>query len=109
MSVAAASTQNTRSPLRSPVAGDAAAVPVIWPESRIELANDIWGDINLSPETSCICPDYISALGIDPSMNVVEIGAGLGALSGIIRMQSSAYVIGFEIDPALVDRAVKLA
>ncbi|MGZ0188743.1 MAG: SAM-dependent methyltransferase, partial [Alphaproteobacteria bacterium] len=92
-----------------PAIGDALAVSTIWPESRIELANAIWGDLHLSPETSSVLPAYISGLGMDPSMTVVEIGTGLGALSRTMHLKSGAYVLGFEVDQALVYRAADLA
>ncbi len=76
-----------------------------WPQARIELAQSVWGENQLCPETAALMRSWTTVLGLDPAMNVIEIGAGLGGLSRYMHLQSGVYTLGFESDPALREAA----
>ena len=81
----------------------------IWPPFRIALAQAVWGEAHIGPDTSEILFDCLPILGLDPRMTVVEIGAGLGVLSRRMHLSGGVYCLGYEPDPALIAAAIHRA
>src|SRR3546814_9135262 len=56
-----------------------AAPGVFWTADRIGLAQQIWGREHVAPGGDDYVPTLLKPLGLDPSMSLLEIGAGLRA------------------------------
>lgn len=78
----------------------------LWPAARIDLAQAVWGEGHIAPETIEILPECLPVLGLDPALTTIEIGSGLGAFSREMHLRSGVYMVGYEADPALRQIAV---
>ncbi len=75
----------------------------VWNESRVEVAQMVWGREYCGPGG----PDYIIAmsklLALTPEMSMVDLAAGLGGPARVLAEHFGVWVSGYEMSQALVD------
>lgn len=85
------------------------AGPLEWETSRIRLAEALWGEGFISPGG----PDYVLSMikffGLDPSMSVLDLGAGLGGATRVMCEKFGVWARGLEEDPQLVEAGMALS
>ncbi|MFN4087948.1 MAG: hypothetical protein ACK4QW_02745 [Alphaproteobacteria bacterium] len=72
-----------------------------WTAARIELAQSIWGREHVTPAGEDHIATLLKPLALDPSMSVMEIGAGLGAATRMMHKRFGAWPKSFEPDADL--------
>lgn len=81
----------------------------LWTTERISVAEQIWGEGFTQPGGTDYVSELIKPLGLDSSMHVLDLGAGLGGVPRAIAEFTGAWVTGYEADPRLVKRANELS
>lgn len=76
----------------------------LWTTDRITVAEHLWGEGFIQPGGPELVDELIRPLGLDSSMQVLDLGAGLGGVPRAIVAQTNAWVTGFEPDPLLAER-----
>ncbi|HET8726443.1 MAG TPA: methyltransferase domain-containing protein [Alphaproteobacteria bacterium] len=89
----------------------AGPVSEYWSATRIEIAEIVWGPGFHTPGGEEHIPTLIKPFGLDESMSVLDLGAGLGGAARLMARVSNAWVTGLEEDPLLahegMERSVK--
>ncbi|MBA77616.1 MAG: class I SAM-dependent methyltransferase [Tistrella sp.] len=76
----------------------------LWTVDRITVAEHLWGEGFIQPGGPELVDELIRPLSLDNSMQVLDIGAGLGGVARAITKQTDAWVTAFEPDPLLAER-----
>ncbi len=72
-----------------------------WPAERIEIVETIWGPGFIGPGDSEHVLRLVQPFGMNSSMNVLDLGAGLGGPARAIAEDSKAWLTGMEGSDAL--------
>ncbi len=80
-----------------------------WVRERIEVAQQVWGEGMCGPGDEDFLHHLISPLGLDPAMNVVNLGAGLGGADRYMVEKFGVWVTGLEADTDLVTESNDLS
>ncbi len=72
-----------------------------WPEERIKIAEIIWGPGFIGPGGSEYVLKLVQPFGMNSSMNVLDLGAGLGGPARAVAEDSKAWLTGMENSDAL--------
>ena len=72
-----------------------------WPEERIKIAEIIWGPGFIGPGGSEYVLKLVQPFGMNSSMNVLDLGAGLGGPARAVAEDSKAWLTGKENSDAL--------
>ena len=72
-----------------------------WPEERIKIAEIIWGPGFIGPGGSEHVLKLVQPFGMNSSMNVLDLGAGLGGPARAVAEDSKAWLTGMENSDAL--------
>ena len=67
-----------------------------WNDARIGLVQEVWGDGFDRPGGSDLIVDLVKPLGLDSSMTVLDIGAGLGGGTRAICKAFDVWITGLE-------------
>lgn len=85
------------------------AGPPEWQTARIRLAEALWGEGFITPGG----PDYVLSMvkffGLDPSMSVLDLGAGLGGATRVMSEKFGVWARGLEEDPQLAEAGMALS
>ena len=68
----------------------------LWNAERLKVAEKLWGEGNIWPLSGKNYLYYLASLGLNPSMTILEIGAGLGTFGQMIVENYGAYYTGLE-------------
>jgi len=82
---------------------------IFWTKARIDLAQRIWGPEHVTPGGDEHVATLLKPLSLNPSMNIFELGAGLGAAARMMHKRFGAWPKSFEADPALAEVAAFLS
>jgi SAM-dependent methyltransferase len=96
----------------SPVAAGAeAAVPLVPLLDRpaIKVAQQLWGEGFTQPGGGSFILDLVKPFALDPSMTVMDFGAGLGGGTRAVSNEFGVWVQGFESDAAMAQAAQELS
>lgn len=74
---------------------------VPWSDGRIGLVQEVWGDGFDRPGGEKFVIELLKPVGLDSSMNVLELGAGLGGATRAIAKTFDVYTTGMETDANL--------
>jgi cyclopropane fatty-acyl-phospholipid synthase-like methyltransferase len=90
-------------PVTSTLNGAAAAVlqPREWSQSRLQVAESLWGEGFVSPVGANEVMRLARPLGLSAASSVLLLGAGAGGPAWLLAEQFDAWVSGYESDPAL--------
>lgn len=83
--------------------------PLAWETARVELAQELWGRGFSSPGEAEQTRELIKPVGLDESMSVLEIGAGLGGSARLIAQEFGSWVTALEPDPSLAEAAAAIS
>jgi cyclopropane fatty-acyl-phospholipid synthase-like methyltransferase len=83
------------------------AVSELWSATRIEIAEIVWGEGFHTPGGEEHIPTLIKPFGLDETMSVLELGAGLGGATRLMARVSNAWVSGLEEDPVLAEAGMQ--
>ena len=72
-----------------------------WTDARIGLVQEVWGDGFDRPGGPELSVELVKPLGLDSSMTVLDIGAGLGGGTRAICKAFDVWITGVERDPTL--------
>ncbi len=72
-----------------------------WPAERIKIVETIWGPGFIDPGDSEHVLKLVRPFGMNSSMNVLDLGAGLGGPARAIAEDSKAWLTGMEGSDAL--------
>ncbi|MEO3433409.1 class I SAM-dependent methyltransferase [Inquilinus sp. CAU 1745] len=72
-----------------------------WSATRIEIVEMVWGKGFHTPGGDDWIPTLIKPFGLDESMSVLDLGAGLGGASRHMALTTGAWITGLEADPVL--------
>lgn len=75
--------------------------PAVWSPARIALAEAIWGPDCHTPGDASHIATLFKPFGLNETMSVLDLGAGLGAASRLMAKSTGAWVTGYESDPVL--------
>ncbi|WP_343562314.1 class I SAM-dependent methyltransferase [Kiloniella sp. b19] len=77
--------------------------------ARIQLLQELWGEGYSSPGEQEYILELIKPFGLDPAMNVADIGAGLGGSSRLMADKFGVWVNAFERETAMVEKGMELS
>ena len=80
-----------------------------WPDGRRKIAELVWGPGFTGPGGEDYFLELIRPFKLDSSLNVLEIGAGLGGGTRAMAERFGTYVTGLESDPDLAAAAFDLS
>lgn len=80
-----------------------------WTPERIATAQRLFGAGCSFPGGEPFVQDFIKPLGLDETMSVVDLGAGLGTMARVIAKETGAWVDAVEPNPLLAGEAEELA
>ncbi len=83
--------------------------PEFWTPERIDLAQCIWGREHIGPSGDDYVANLLKPLSLDPSMSLLEIGAGLGAATRMMHKRFGVWPKSYEPDPQLAAVAMSLS
>lgn len=104
----AAGAADEAEPAESKAVADDADAP-LWTTERISVAEQIWGEGFTQPGGTDYVSELMKPLGLDNSMHVLDLGAGLGGVPRAIAESTGAWVTGYEAEASLVQRANELS
>jgi len=83
----------------------------LWSAERVAVAEQIWGQDFLSPGGIEHTTYLVKPFGINPSMSILDLNAGLGGVARTIARDYKAWVTGLEPSPLLAkmgeERSIK--
>lgn len=78
-----------------------------WSADRIDLVERVWGPGFHTPGGEDHLTEMIKPFGLDESMSVLDLGAGLGGAARLMAQSSGAWVTGLEADEVLVQAGME--
>ncbi len=84
-----------------PVEEVPAGSSLYWSATRIEIVEAVWGDGFHTPGGAEHVPMLIKPFGLNKTMSVLDLGAGLGGTTRLMAEQTGAWVTGLEEDEVL--------
>ncbi|HWA42797.1 MAG TPA: methyltransferase domain-containing protein [Hypericibacter adhaerens] len=76
-----------------------------WETPRVKLLQTIWGPGFAMPGDKEFCLWLAKPAGLNPTMTVAELGAGLGGFARALHEEFGLWISGFEQDPELARAA----
>jgi cyclopropane fatty-acyl-phospholipid synthase-like methyltransferase len=80
-----------------------------WSEPRIDLVQQVWGEGFDRPGGADLIVELVKPLGLDSSMTVLDIGAGLGGGTRAICSAFDVWITGLEQDADLAQVGQELS
>jgi cyclopropane fatty-acyl-phospholipid synthase-like methyltransferase len=76
-----------------------------WTQQRVDILESVFGGGGLTPGGIPAMMQLVKPLGLDPTMSVLEFGAGIGGATRAIAEEFGAWITGIENSPVLVEIA----
>ena len=83
--------------------------PVKVELQALELLQDVWGPGAHQPTDPTFTLDFLRPLGLDPTMTIVNLGAGFGLLARTMAADFGSWVQGLEIDEDMVELGAEMS
>lgn len=96
-------------PAEAPKPQTLAAPLAPWENPEMRIAQLLWGEGSTRPGGSDYVLGLAKPLGLDPSMSLIEFGAGLGGGARAIHKTFGAWVTAYEPDANLARAAKELS
>lgn len=74
-----------------------------WSEQRAEAAELVWGDGFIGPSGGEQILNMVKPMGLDPSMSVLDLSAGLGGGARLVAQTFGVWVTGLESSANLTE------
>jgi hypothetical protein len=94
-------------PLAPDEAAAAASPPGTWTQTRLQVAESLWGEGFVSPVGAGEVMRLARPLGLSAASSLLLLGAGAGGPAWLLAEQFEAWVSGYEADPKLAALAGK--
>lgn len=78
-----------------------------WETPRVKLLQTIWGPGFAMPGGKEFCLWLAKPAGLNPTLTVAELGAGLGGFTRALHEEFGLWISGFEQDPELARAAME--
>lgn len=104
-----ASTAAQTKPHEMPQAVKNAREQSLWHAAPGEISEKMWGAGFVTPGDVTINSLLITPLGLNKTMSVLDLSAGLGGRMRHASEETGAYITGLEPDAAIADRAMQLS
>jgi 2-polyprenyl-3-methyl-5-hydroxy-6-metoxy-1,4-benzoquinol methylase len=75
----------------------------LWTATRIQVAEKMWGEGLTTPGGREYTESLVKPLGLDKSMSVLDLSAGLGGLTRTMHRVYGAWITGLEANPLLAE------
>lgn len=75
----------------------------LWTATRVQVVEQIWGDGFATPGGTDFIPTLVKPMGLNSSMSVLDLGAGLGGAARAMASTFGAWVTGLEANPVLAE------
>jgi 2-polyprenyl-3-methyl-5-hydroxy-6-metoxy-1,4-benzoquinol methylase len=75
----------------------------LWTATRIQVAEKMWGEGLTTPGGKEYTESLVKPLGINNTMSVLDMSAGLGGLSRTMHRSYGAWITGLEANPMLAE------
>lgn len=72
-----------------------------WSPQRAEAAEMVWGTGFVGPSGAKEILEMVKPMGLDPSMSILDLSAGLGESSRLVAQTFGTWVTGMEASPTL--------
>ncbi|HVT52356.1 MAG TPA: methyltransferase domain-containing protein [Dongiaceae bacterium] len=92
----------------APAAAAAADLPLL-DRPATKVAQQLWGDGFTQPGGSGFILNMVKPFALNPSMTVMDFGAGLGGGTRAVTDEFGVWVQGFESNPAMAEAAQELS
>jgi len=79
----------------------------LWTATRIDVAEKVWGPGFIGPGAADYVPDLVKPLGLDKTMSVLDLSAGLGGITRFMASHFGAWVTGLELSPVLAKKGAE--
>lgn len=100
------SEQGSQEPILSDAAGDVGSQSAEqWTEERVNVLEAVFGGGALTPGGIPALLKMVKPLALDPTMSVLEFGAGIGGGTRAVAEEFDTWVTGIESSQVLVDIA----
>jgi cyclopropane fatty-acyl-phospholipid synthase-like methyltransferase len=76
-----------------------------WTQERVDVLESVFGGGALTPGGIPAILQLVKPLGLDPTMSVLEFGAGIGGATRAVAEEFGAWITGIESSPVLVEIA----
>ncbi|MGE5537105.1 MAG: methyltransferase domain-containing protein [Gemmatimonas sp.] len=76
-----------------------------WTQERVDILESVFGGGALTPGGIPAIMQLVKPLGLDPTMSVLEFGAGIGGATRALAEEFGAWITGIESSPVLVEIA----
>jgi cyclopropane fatty-acyl-phospholipid synthase-like methyltransferase len=76
-----------------------------WTQERVDILESVFGGGALTPGGIPAVMQLVKPLGLDPTMSVLEFGAGIGGATRAMAEEFGAWITGIESSPVLVEIA----
>jgi cyclopropane fatty-acyl-phospholipid synthase-like methyltransferase len=76
-----------------------------WTQERVDVLESVFGGGALTPGGLPAILQLVKPLGLDPTMSVLEFGAGIGGATRALAEEFGAWITGIESSPVLVEIA----
>ncbi len=80
-----------------------------WETERLRVAQELWGEGFADPGGAEYILNMIKFFGLDPSMSVLDLGAGLGGSSRTMSEKFGVWVTGLEASEELAEAGMALS
>ena len=74
-----------------------------WETARLKLAQEVWGEGFCTPGGAEHILEMVKFFALDPSMSVLDLGAGLGGASRVMAKEFGVWVTGLEANKELAE------
>ncbi len=92
---------------RTAPAGAAKTKVPLWSAERIQVAERLWGGGLHTPGGEDHVKTLVKPFGLNPTMTVLDLGAGLGGCARIMAKDFGSWVTGFEQWPVLAQAGME--
>ena len=80
-----------------------------WETARLRIAQEVWGEGFSSPGGPEYILNLVKFFALNPSMSVLDLGAGLGGASRTMSQNFGVWVTGLEADEHLAEAGMELS
>jgi len=78
-----------------------------WSVGRMVAAQMVWGQDHTRPGGTKIAMEMVKPVGLDPSMSVLDLSAGMGATARLFAKSMGAWVTGMEPSKTLAEQGME--
>ncbi len=94
-------------PMANALVGAPPARALLWPPSRLAIAEELWGSGYLTPGGASEVLRFVAPIGLSAASTLLLLGAGAGGPAQTLAADRGVWVAGFEAEPELAEIAAR--